>query len=254
MMRQQLQPRAPLPPLCPSGREGGSAPPSPSRPPRHPRPQARRRRRPRCRLQGGNQAGTVAQRKVQTGEAGQWRVAGRWQPICRRHPPCPAQLLHPSCSTQTPSHPPSAAAAPRSSSSPQPAPTSPMSNSSMAAAAAAAAAPGAPLARSESAAQPGGTTEHPIFEMGCTVEGLQAGTGYKAFGLSCGRRGTCQGPGSCRLKAHPPFVASCSKKPLLTVSRGQLSSRMIGVGGVSRRPAGVADRQGRRGGGDGEAS
>jgi hypothetical protein len=35
------------------------------------------------------------------------------------------------------------------------------------------------------------------------------------------------------------LVASVSKNPLLTVSRGQLSSRIIGVGGTSRRAAGA---------------
>jgi hypothetical protein len=149
--------------------------------------------------------------------------------------------------------PPSAAVAPRSSSSPQPAPTSPMSNSSMAAAAAAAAAPGAPLARSESAAQAGGSSRSTNdTRCGCTAKSLPLGAGCIAFGarvrLQEHMLENGQAAGS---EAHPPLVASCSKKPLLTVSRGQLSSRMIGVGGVSRRAAGEAG-QGRGGGMAGE--
>ena len=65
-----------------------------------------------------------------------------------------------------------------------------------------------------------------------------------------GRHGTAPSPGHPKTTArqpHPaphqpptppsPLVASVSKKPLLTVSSGQLSSRMMGVGGASRRAA-----------------
>lgn len=52
--------------------------------------------------------------------------------------------------------------------------------------------------------------------------------------------------GGVRRLAGPPLVASVSKKPLDTVSSGQLSSRMMGVGGCSRRAA--AGRAGVRGG------
>ena len=52
------------------------------------------------------------------------------------------------------------------------------------------------------------------------------------------------------LHPHPPLVASVSKKPLVTVSSGQLSSRMMGVGGCSSTAARmVAWARGERGSG-----